>query len=40
MYYSTVYLSPLGKITLACDALAVKIWSAYGWKGKSIIRGR
>lgn len=35
MYYSTVYLSPLGKITLA-----VKIWSAYGWKGKSIIRGR
>ena len=20
MYYSTVYLSPLGKITLACDA--------------------
>lgn len=39
MYYSTTYLSPLGKITLACDACG-KIWSVYGWKGKSIIRGR
>lgn len=39
MYYSTTYLSPLGKITLACE-LAVKILSAYGWKGKSIIRVR
>ncbi len=24
MYYSTTYLSPLGKITLACDACGKK----------------
>lgn len=31
MYYSTVYLSPLGKITLACDACGknlVGLWLA------------
>lgn len=39
MYYSTTYLSPLGKLRLRVT-LAVKILSAYGWKGKSIIRVR
>lgn len=39
MYYSTTYLSPLGKITLACDACGKNL-VGLGWKGKSIIRVR